>query len=152
MGIFQNGNKNKLHQHFLMKTDLHILHIVIEMTRILTIHVIPTNDSDSDDDDVITFSTHSRTPGLVTLTYVSKDIDENEVQSEAVLTREGVMSWTHNFLCSLMHDKEPYYQVQINSSIGPIVLYNITDLVDLDVFQTIELTVYNAVYASIRRV
>lgn len=93
---------------------------------LLSIFVI--RDADNrESDDLITFNTDPITPDLVEITSKFFKTPQN-LRYKSTVDRSRCPHYVRTLLRSLIHDDEPFEQIQFNSALFPSVLYNVSDL------------------------
>lgn len=78
-------------------------------------------------DDLITFNTDPITPDLVEITSKFFKTPQN-LRYKSTVDRSRCPHYVRTLLRSLIHDDEPFEQIQFNSALFPSVLYNVSDL------------------------
>jgi hypothetical protein len=104
--------------------------------------------SDGREDDKVEINRGSRASEVVTLKYTPGDSKTGSVYSFS-LTRAGVRRYLENLLYSVSKDQDPFEKIQISSSLGPSIMYHVSDLDD--VHSTIIGSIDDALYVDVTR-
>ena len=116
---------------------------------LLSIFVI--RDADNrESDDLITFNTDPITPDLVEITSKFFKTPQN-LRYKSTVDRSRCPHYVRTLLRSLIHDDEPFEQIQFNSALFPSVLYNVSDLTCDRVNSAIDDLVHITFDYSVRR-
>lgn len=101
-------------------------------------------------DDLITFNTDPITPDLVEITSKFFKTPQN-LRYKSTVDRSRCPHYVRTLLRSLIHDDEPFEQIQFNSALFPSVLYNVSDLTCDRVNSAIDDLVHITFDYSVRR-
>lgn len=101
-------------------------------------------------DDLITFNTDPITPDLVEITSKFFKTPQN-LRYKSTVDRSRCPHFVRTLLRSLIHDDEPFEQIQFNSALFPSVLYNVSDLTCDRVNSAIDDLVHITFDYSVRR-
>jgi hypothetical protein len=101
-------------------------------------------------DDLITFTTDPLYPDLVEITSKFFKTPQN-LRYKSTVDRSRCPHFVRTLLRSLIHDDEPFEQIQFNSALFPSVLYNVSDLACDRVNSAIDDLVHITFDYSVRR-
>lgn len=104
---------------------------------------------DGQRDDIINFHSDDNGDGVVWVKY--RDGGAGGKRYVFYLHKEQVSDYVGDILFGLRHDSDPFEFVQVMSTIGPSVLYHVSDLDDPDVRANIRTTVASACNMYVRR-
>lgn len=103
---------------------------------------------DNRPDDIIEINRGAHATETVTLRYIPGDSKHGSIYTFS-LTRSGVRRYLENLLYSISKDQDPFEKIQMSSSMGPSIIYHVSDLDDVQ--STIVDTVDDALYVDIDR-
>jgi hypothetical protein len=98
-------------------------------------------------DDVVMFSNTPGTERVYTVRYAPNDV---RGEFTFAIQHHNLYDYVKNLLTSLNDDIEPFDRFQLTSRIGPSVVYNVEDLLDSEIRESIYNTVSLALTSHTR--
>ena len=98
-------------------------------------------------DDIIRIA-RSETDTMFTLEYAPGDLD---TKYTTLMDRSRVSRYVRDLLVSLTMDTSPFDNIQVSTKIYPSIVYNISDLNDLDLCSVVEDSILSVLDVPVRR-